>query len=206
MQLAVAAPKKSKAANHRPTEGDELTFRCVATAITRFSIQRSRPAAIVQLAKQHELPAVALTDTGNLHGVVEFVQAAQAAGIKPIIGAELRVGTSPLLLYAANATGYPNLCRLLSRHAEGDGKRRSVGCCKAAPAVEAVLCCAQHTDGLLAVSSDATLAEFFPGHFYRAATQTRGRSLRARDSLRQARRSPALRHSPKHPHAHVAGT
>jgi nucleotidyltransferase/DNA polymerase involved in DNA repair len=37
------------------------------------------PAAIVQLAKQYELSAVALTDTGNLHGVVEFVQAAQAA-------------------------------------------------------------------------------------------------------------------------------
>jgi hypothetical protein len=34
------------------------------------------PTAIVQLAKQHNLPAVALTDTGNLHGVVEFVQAA----------------------------------------------------------------------------------------------------------------------------------
>ncbi|MGH7968090.1 MAG: DNA polymerase IV, partial [Limisphaerales bacterium] len=56
------------------------------------------PTAIVHLARQSKLPAVALTDTGNLHGVVEFVQAAQTAGIKPIIGTELRVGGHPLLL------------------------------------------------------------------------------------------------------------
>jgi hypothetical protein len=43
---------------------------------------------VFQLAKQHDLRSVALTDTGNLHGVVEFAQAAQATGIKPIIGAE----------------------------------------------------------------------------------------------------------------------
>ena len=39
-----------------------------------------------ELAKQHGMPAVALTDTGNLHGAVEFVQAAKQAGIKPILG------------------------------------------------------------------------------------------------------------------------
>ena len=53
------------------------------------------PSAIVELAKLHELPAVALTDTGNLHGVVEFVQAAQTAGIKPLIGAELTIASQP---------------------------------------------------------------------------------------------------------------
>ncbi len=52
------------------------------------------PTAIVELAKQHGMSAVALTDTGNLHGAVEFVQAAQQAGVKPIIGAELRVAES----------------------------------------------------------------------------------------------------------------
>src|SRR5262249_45484059 len=49
------------------------------------------PRAIVELAKRHGLPAVVLTDAGNLHGAVEFVQAAQAAGLQPILGAELRV-------------------------------------------------------------------------------------------------------------------
>jgi DNA polymerase-4 len=47
------------------------------------------PTAIVELAKRHGLPAVALTDTGNLHGAVEFVLAAKQAGVKPILGAEL---------------------------------------------------------------------------------------------------------------------
>ena len=61
---------------------------------------------------------MALTDTGNLHGAVEFVAGRQAAGIKPILGVELRVGDNPLLLYVESQRGYANLCRLLSRHAE----------------------------------------------------------------------------------------
>ena len=48
------------------------------------------PAAIVNLAKQHGMNAVALTDLGNLHGAVEFAQAAKQEGIKPVFGAELK--------------------------------------------------------------------------------------------------------------------
>jgi len=76
------------------------------------------PTAIIELAKHHGLPAVALTDAGNLHGAAEFVQAARQAGVKPILGAEVRVGDKALLLYVESAQGYKNLCRLLSRHAE----------------------------------------------------------------------------------------
>src|SRR5947207_3426369 len=76
------------------------------------------PTAIIELARHHGLPAVALTDAGNLHGAVEFVQAARQAGVKPILGAEVRVGDKALLLYVESAQGYNNLCRLLSRHAE----------------------------------------------------------------------------------------
>ncbi|MGH2523901.1 MAG: PHP domain-containing protein, partial [Anaerolineales bacterium] len=79
------------------------------------------PTAIVGLAKQHGMAAVALTDTGNLHGAVEFVQAATQAGVKPVLGAEVRVGAHPLLLYVESARGYHNLCRLLSRHAVKPG-------------------------------------------------------------------------------------
>src|SRR5204863_3002089 len=111
------------------------------------------PTALVELAKHHNLPAIALTDTGNLHGVVEFVQAAQSAGIKPIIGAELSVGSHPLLLYAANATGYLNLCRLLSRHSEGAGENEaSVAAKQRQPLKRQLL--ANFDEGLLAVSSD----------------------------------------------------
>src|SRR6266581_2903936 len=56
------------------------------------------PTATVELAKRNGLSAVALTDTGNLHGAVEFVQAAKQRGVKPILGTELRIDEKPLLL------------------------------------------------------------------------------------------------------------
>ncbi|MGD0651004.1 MAG: DNA polymerase III subunit alpha [Verrucomicrobiia bacterium] len=105
--------------------------------------------AIIGLAKRYELPAVAITDKSNLHGAVEFVQAAKEAGIKPIIGAEMRWGNSPLLLYVQNVAGYRNLCRLLTR-----GGHRSYS--------------TDHvdTDGLIAIGSDPRLADRFPNRFY----------------------------------------
>src|SRR5229473_697273 len=63
------------------------------------------------------LRAVALTDTGNLHGAAEFALAARQAGIKPILGAEIRIDGQAALLYVESSRGYPNLCQLLSRPA-----------------------------------------------------------------------------------------
>ena len=131
------------------------------------------PAAIVALAKRHGLPAVALTDTGNLHGAVEFVQAAKQADIKPVLGAELRVDGRLLLLYVESARGWHNLCRLLSKKAEGGRQddEGSVAGRQRAPVTFAFLL--HHSaflDGLIAVSEDARLAELFPERFYSAAT------------------------------------
>jgi DNA polymerase-4 len=69
--------------------------------------------AIIEAAVEHDMPAVALMDA-NLHAAVPFFQAATAAGIKPIIGAELLCDQKPLLAYVQNQTGYTNLCHLLS--------------------------------------------------------------------------------------------
>lgn len=69
--------------------------------------------AIIAAAAEHDMPAVAITDK-NLHAAVPFFQAATAAGIKPIIGAELCCDKKPLLAYVQNTRGYQNLCRLLS--------------------------------------------------------------------------------------------
>ena len=69
-----------------------------------FLDSRLSPQAIVNLAKQHGMSAVALADTGNLHGAVEFVQAAQQAGIKPIVGVELSVAENPLRVRSPRAT------------------------------------------------------------------------------------------------------
>lgn len=71
--------------------------------------------AIIEAAVEHGMSAVALMDP-NLHAAVPFFQAATAAGIKPIIGAELASEQGPLLAYVQNQAGYANLCRLLSSH------------------------------------------------------------------------------------------
>ena len=46
---------------------------------------------LIQLAGEHRMPAVAMTDTNNLFGALEFSLAASKAGIQPIIGCQLDV-------------------------------------------------------------------------------------------------------------------
>jgi len=88
----------------------------------------SRIPQLVQRAKQLEMPAIALTDHGNLFGAFEFYNAAEAAEIKPIIGMESYIAarsmqhrdpkhdsrSSHLLLLAENDTGYKNLLEIAS--------------------------------------------------------------------------------------------
>ena len=146
------------------------------------------PTAIVELAKRHGLPAVALTDTGNLHGAVEFVLAAKQAGVKPILGAELSAAGKPLLLYVESARGYHNLCRLLSRHAEKVATKSdeaSVAAQQRLPFRREEL--DGFTEGLVAVSEDARLAEMFPGRFYVLVT--------GRESAASAVACPAIRYA-----------
>jgi DNA polymerase III alpha subunit len=68
---------------------------------------------IIEAATSQGMSAVAVMDP-NLHAAVPFFQAATAAGIKPIIGANYSVTEQPLLAYVKNQTGYANLCHLLS--------------------------------------------------------------------------------------------
>jgi len=74
------------------------------------------PEELVQRAADLDMPALALTDRDALYGAPRFVQAAQQAGIKPILGAELTLtnGGGCLTLLAENDTGYANLCRLIT--------------------------------------------------------------------------------------------
>ena len=72
-----------------------------------------RPGDIVRLAAERGAKAVAMTDP-NLHGAVEFCAAAKEAGIKPVVGAEVKIGGIRYLAYVENAEGYRNLCALLS--------------------------------------------------------------------------------------------
>jgi DNA-directed DNA polymerase III PolC len=127
------------------------------------------PAAVVNLARQHGMNSVALTDMGNLHGAVEFAQAAKRAGIKPVVGAELCVNAQPLLLFVESANGYRNLVHLLSRKAESSAGESAVADQQRQPVAAELL--ATHAEGLIAVSSDTSLATLFPHRFYKMASQ-----------------------------------
>ena len=89
---------------------------------------------LMKRAVEFEMPAVAITDHGNLHGAIEFYQEAKRAGIKPIIGCEAYVaprshkdrsstpGASSyhFTLLARDEVGYGNLVKLISAaHLDG---------------------------------------------------------------------------------------
>ncbi|MHC4697403.1 MAG: DNA polymerase III subunit alpha [Planctomycetota bacterium] len=89
----------------------------------------TRIKALVARAKEFNMPAVAITDHGNMFGAIEFYAAALKAGVKPIIGCETymapgdrrnREGVDDRkqafhqLLLAMNLEGYHNLIRLSS--------------------------------------------------------------------------------------------
>ena len=85
---------------------------------------------LVHRVKELGMPAVAMTDHGNIFGAVEFVNAANKAGVKPIVGCELYIckkddhnieRTPPdgdtynhLLVLAENEEGYRNLIKITS--------------------------------------------------------------------------------------------
>src|SRR3989442_791986 len=76
----------------------------------------------VKRAAADGMPALALTDSANLFGMVKFYGAARAAGVKPIVGADCWVQNEAdrdkpyrVLLLCASRAGYRRLCELLSR-------------------------------------------------------------------------------------------
>ena len=106
------------------------------------------------------MPALALTDHGNLHGAWRFCKTARSKGIKPIIGCEAyvafgdhrskeRPADAPsdyhhLVLLARDLVGYHNLVKLVSiGHTEGFYRRPRID----KPVLEA------HSDGLICLSA-----------------------------------------------------
>jgi len=84
---------------------------------------------LVKKAKELGMPAIALTDHGNMYGAKEFHSNAIKVGIKPILGIEIYVASRSrhdkdkekdstryhLILLAKNKTGYNNLIKLTSK-------------------------------------------------------------------------------------------
>jgi DNA polymerase III subunit alpha len=112
---------------------------------------------LMRKAAELKMPAVAVTDHGNLFGAIEFYQEAERAGIKPIIGCEayiaprshkekansMREAAYHFTLLAENDTGYRNLVKLITTaHLDGFHYR---------PRIDKELL-AQHHEGLIGLS------------------------------------------------------
>lgn len=115
---------------------------------------------LITRVKEFKMPAVAVTDHGNMFGAAEFYTKAMKAGVKPVVGCEVYVapgsrftkgnarGSSEasyhLVLLCMNHTGYQNLCRMVSLgYREGFYYK---------PRIDWDLL-AQHNEGLIALSA-----------------------------------------------------
>ena len=127
---------------------------------TEFSLLdgANRIDELLDRAEELQMPAVAMTDHGNMFGAMKFYKAARARGIKPILGCETYVAPTTrfdrsrqgigsaahhLTLLASNFAGYQNLSRLLSKaFLEGFYYR---------PRIDKELL-AQHSEGLIGLT------------------------------------------------------
>ncbi|HLO24853.1 MAG TPA: PHP domain-containing protein, partial [Geobacteraceae bacterium] len=116
---------------------------------------------LVAKAKEYQMPAVAVTDHGNMFGAIEFYLKCKSAGIKPIIGSEVYLAPGSrfakesgagheaasnyhLILLCENYQGYKNLSRLVSLgYKEGFYRR---------PRIDKELL-AEHAEGLIVLSA-----------------------------------------------------
>lgn len=78
--------------------------------------------ALLEQCVSERMPAIALTDQNNLFGMVKFYRKAIAAGIKPVVGIDLRIANDDdpehpftLLLLVQDNAGYRNLSQLVTR-------------------------------------------------------------------------------------------
>jgi DNA polymerase III subunit alpha len=113
---------------------------------------------LMEKAVTYGMPAVAITDHGNMYGAIEFYVAAEKAGIKPIIGCEVYMAAGSMsdkgassardaafhfTLLAKDAEGYNNLVKLVSAaHLDGFHYK---------PRIDKQLL-AQHSSGLIGLS------------------------------------------------------
>ena len=110
-------------------EGEKLSFVHLHVH-SQYSLLEAtcKPKSLANTAQKMEMPAVAMTDLGNMFGVIEHYFACNSAGVKPIIGLEVflapksrhvkgedrdnRQPNTRLVLLAKNYEGYQNLCRI----------------------------------------------------------------------------------------------
>ena len=150
---------------------------------------------LVELCREHDMPAVAVTDTNNLFGALEFSLAASRVGIQPIIGTQIDIAREGeaarksngkaevtrhdrLVLLVQNEIGYENVMEIESEAflttEHGDTHTTLE---KLAERADGLLCLAGGPDGPLgrliadgqgpaAEAMCKRLSDMFPGRFY----------------------------------------
>lgn len=120
-----------------------------------------KPEQIAALAKADAMPAVAIADTANLFGALEFSQCCAKAGVQPIVGCQISLTRAdnralppdPVVLLAQDEQGLANLRTLsslgflhsdpaarTSRSRRCSTMRRASSCSPAAPAARSRAC------------------------------------------------------------------
>ena len=116
--------------NH-PSSRPSASCICTCTAPSRLREGALAIETLAKLAKADAMPALAITDTNNLFGALEFSEKLAKSGVQPIVGvqatvdfgdappassrlAEQRMARAPIVLLAQNEAGYRHLMRLVS--------------------------------------------------------------------------------------------
>ena len=97
---------------------------------SRLTDEKGKPGELLKRIAEMKMPALAITDHGNLYGAIEFYQAAKAVNVKPIIGCEMYIAPKSrhdrssakgqedayyhFTLLARDNEGYQNLIQLCS--------------------------------------------------------------------------------------------
>jgi DNA polymerase-3 subunit alpha len=147
--------------------------------------------ALAKLCEAAGMPAVALTDTGNLFAALEFSEAMAKAGIQPITGCQLALAhaapahpgdrppaPAPVVLLAQDEAGFRNLMRLSSlNYLDCGAELPRIALDALAAHAEGLICLTGGADGPLgrlvqdghparAETLARRLAELFPGRLY----------------------------------------
>src|SRR6266850_6866720 len=100
----------------RPAQAERMFVELHAQSAFTFLEGAEQPETLVAEAARLGMPAIALVDRDGVYGAARFHRAAENAGVRALIGAELTLADGARLpVLVEDREGYRNLCRLITR-------------------------------------------------------------------------------------------
>ena len=93
-----------------------------------FGFGVAKPEELVEAAARMGMPSLALTDRDGLYGIPRFLEAADEAGIPPLLGGPGSTMGGDVVLLSEALEGEPSLCRLLTDYRTSSENRRRPVC------------------------------------------------------------------------------